>query len=186
MANTVLQQVAVRAMNVDALNCDAIYTDGSLSNGSVFTRGAISATAGNGELFTVVVPTTTTLSNLWMACSPEVVIITSASSNKYTGLSVDPRDFTNIAGTPIAAFKPEVGDLIKITADGITGGALSGLTVNQFAVAADGVFTLSPSASAISGLTFKVRSITDSITIADYKCGTSKVAAALLECVAVA
>lgn len=186
MANTVLEQVSVRAMNVDALNCDAIYADGNLSNGSVFTRGAISATAGNGELFTVVAPTTTTLANLWMACSPEVVIIASATGLKYTGLSVDPRDFTNLASQPIAAFQPQVGDLIKITADGITGGALSGLTVDQFAVAANGVFTLSPSVSAISGLSFKVRSITDSITIADHKCGTSKVAAALLECVAVA
>ena len=113
MANTVLEQVSVRAMNVDALNCDAIYADGNLSNGSVFTRGAISATAGNGELFTVVAPTTTTLANLWMACSPEVVVIASATGLKYTGLSVDPRDFTNLASQPIAAFQPQVGDLIK-------------------------------------------------------------------------
>jgi len=186
MANTVLQQVSVRAMNVDALNCDAVYASANLANGSVFTRGALSSTAGEGELFTVVQPASGSLTNLWMVYSPEVVDIVTATGATYRGLSVDPRDFTNIATKPLAAFKPEVGDLIKITADGITGGALSALTVGQHAVAANGVFTLSASVAVISGLSFAVRSITDSITIANAACGTSKVAAALLECVAVA
>lgn len=74
----------------------------------------------------------------WMAYSPEVVTVVSASGKKYKNINPDPRDFTNLSGEVFDAFKPEVGDIITITSDGITGtkGA------NTFAVAKDGQYAI--------------------------------------------
>lgn len=60
-------------------------------------------------------------SGLWMAYEPEVVTIVTASGKKFKGIDVDVRDFYNIANTPFAAFKPQVGDILTVSADGITG-----------------------------------------------------------------
>jgi len=185
MAYTVLERTNVASMNIDAYNCSAIYTAGDLQNGSLFVRGALSTASGKGELFTVVQPTTGEgLKNLWMACSPEVVVI-KVGNNEYKGLDADPRNFINLQSKPLDGFKIQVGDLIKITTDGITGG-ISALTVDQYAVAANASFLLAPSSSVISGLSFVVRSKTDIIKIANSEGGSAAVTAALLECVAIA
>lgn len=180
MANTVLLQTQVAAMNVDSYNIDAICTTADIMNGSVFQRGALSTVSGQGELFTVVQPAAGNgLKNLWMAYSPEIVEIKTANGNIYKGLSQDPRDFTNLQNRPFNAYKPQVGDLITITTDGITGG-LSALTVNQYAVATANSYQLSPAAAAIAGLSYQVLSKTETVVI-----GGERVAAALLKCIAI-
>lgn len=83
---------------------------------------------------------------MWMAYSPEVVTIVTASGKKYKGLTPDPRDFTNISGEVFDAFKPQVGDIITMTADGITGTIGS----NTYAVAANGAYTLAWASAANS------------------------------------
>jgi hypothetical protein len=83
-------------------------------------------------------------SNLWMAYSPEIVTVVTATGNKYRGLTPDPREFTNIEGEVFSAFKPQVGDIITLTAEAITGTKGS----NTFAVAANGAYTLAWAAAA--------------------------------------
>lgn len=84
---------------------------------------------------------------VWMAYSPEIVTVTSASGNKYKGLTPDPREFTNLSGEVFTAFQPQKGDLITITADGIGDTAIGS---NTFAVAKDGQYKLDWAAAANS------------------------------------
>ncbi len=85
-------------------------------------------------------------SNLWMAYSPEIVTVTSATGKKYKGLTPDPREFTNLSGEVFTAFKPEKGDIITLTDEALTGtkGA------NTYVVAANGAYTLAWAAAANS------------------------------------
>jgi hypothetical protein len=75
---------------------------------------------------------------LWMAYSPEVVTVVSGTL-KYKGLNNDPRNFTNLSGDILDAFKPQVGDIVTMTADGIGTTALGS---NTYAVAKDGQYKL--------------------------------------------
>ena len=59
-------------------------------------------------------------SGIWMAYSPEVVV-TVSGSNKFKGIDPDVRNFVNLNGDVFSAFKPQVGDILKMTVDGITG-----------------------------------------------------------------
>jgi hypothetical protein len=106
----------------------------SLSEGSIGTQRV---TAYQFEV-------TDNSSNLWMAYSPEVVTVVSETGKKYKGLTNDPREFTNLSGEVFDAFKPQVGDIITITADGITGT----IGTNTYAVAANGQYALAWAASA--------------------------------------
>jgi hypothetical protein len=81
---------------------------------------------------------------LWMAYEPEVVTIVTASGKKFKGIDADVRDFANIAGTPFSAFKPQVGDILTISADGITGT----ISTNTYAVATNGQYALAWAAAA--------------------------------------
>lgn len=82
-------------------------------------------------------------SNLWMAYEPEIVTIV-VNGKKFRGVDNDVRDFYNIAGTPFTAFKPQVGDLITITNDGLAGTKGS----NTFVVASNGSYQLTWAAAA--------------------------------------
>lgn len=171
MANTVLIQTQVAAMNIDSLNSDAISAT-DLNNGAVVARGALSSEAGKHELFTVAAPEAVG-TNLWMVYSPEVVDIKSGN-NIYRGLSEDPREFTNIAGRPLNIFKPMVGDLITVTADAFSTSVGSNAFANQVAESTK----LTPAAEVGEGLAFKVLSTSKYISI-----GNERVPAVLLECV---
>lgn len=83
---------------------------------------------------------------LWMAYSPEVVTVVSASGKKYRGIDPDPRDFTNISGEVFDAFQPQKGDILTMTAEGITGT----ISTNTYAVATTGQYALAWAASANS------------------------------------
>jgi len=75
---------------------------------------------------------------LWMAYEPEIVTIVTASGKKFRGIDADVRDFVNIAGTPFSAFKPQLGDVLTISVDGITGV----IGANTFAVATNAQYAL--------------------------------------------
>lgn len=106
----------------------------SIADGSVGTQRT------TAYQFEVVDNTT----GIWMAYSPEVVTVVTSSSKKYRGIDPDPRDFVNISGEVFDAFKPAVGDILTITADGITGAIGS----NTYAVATNGQYALAWAASA--------------------------------------
>lgn len=129
MAHNVLIQNQVMAMNVDSLNRSAVSAS-DVDNGNLVVLSALSATAGEGEVWTAIVPSTSDgLTGLWMAGQPEVVLTVSGSS-EYKGLNPDPRNFYNIAGEVFSVFKPQLGDIITMTADGLAGTKSTNTFVN--------------------------------------------------------
>ena len=80
----------VRATDVDALNRVCRSAD-DIDNGFVFELLTRSATTGESEVW-VATKSGGTLTNIWMAYSPEVVEVVSGS-NVYKGLDADPRNF---------------------------------------------------------------------------------------------
>ena len=176
MAYGVIEKTKVMAKDVDSLNRSATI-DSAVENGSCVSLSGYSTTAGEGEVWTAVTPATATLGELWMVASPEVVV----TDGKYKGLDPDIRNFVNASGDIIDVFKPQVGDIIKLTADAV-GGTIS---TNTFAVATDGELQLQWAASAISGLSLKLRD-TDHISIGTGAIGSNKVTAYKFEVVAVA
>ena len=100
--------------------------------------------------------------------------------NQYKiGLN-DPRNFTNSKGLVFSAYRPQVGDKILISADGIEG------TADDYAVVAAGETKLQYASAAVSGLSYKVLDDSAYISIGGASAiGTQRVAAVLLECVAI-
>ena len=180
MANGVVVQSRVQAKDNDALNRPFVCAS-DVMNGHVLNLTGYSTTAGESEVWTGVAPTTGNLSNLWMAYSPEIVTVTSASGNEYRGLTPDPRDFTNIAGNVGDCFQPQVGDLITITGDGLAGTK----STNTFVVATNAAFALTWAATAVSGLSLKLREET-TISVPTGAIGSHKVTAYKFEVVAIA
>lgn len=147
MANGVLIKNRVAAQNVDSYNRSAVASSAlDINNGWIMRLDSQSASAGYLEVWNVGAPVSTgsKLKGVWMACSPEVVV-TAAGTKQYKGIDPDPRDFTNIGGKVFDAFKPVVGDIITITADGVSGSPSTGLYVNP---QSSGSYTLAFGASA--------------------------------------
>ena len=135
MANYgILIKSRVAAKNVDSWNRSAVTvgaTAGSnVDNGNVFRLDSQSTVSGWGEVWSVTVPTTngSTMNSLWMAASPEVNV-TIDGALQYRGLNADPRRFTNVAGSAFDAIKLQVGDVIMVSSDAISGSPSTGLFV---------------------------------------------------------
>lgn len=144
---------AVSAKTNYALNRRGIYTTANLDNGSVMNLLTYSTDADKKNVFVATAPATGALSDLWMAATEGVVSITS-NGKTYRGLSNDfVNDFTNVAGEIIDFFKPQVGDIIELTAASI--GGTKG--ANTFIVATDGEVKLQWAAAAVSGLSLKYK-----------------------------
>lgn len=142
MAHAVIELNAVAAQNVDALNRPA-KADVALDAGNVFQLATKSTTAGEGDVWIATAPATDNLNNLWMA--GEVINIDVVNNGKtFRNITADPTDATHPAGEVFEAFKPQVGDIITLTAPAMTGGTAP----TAYASAANGVYTLTPGASA--------------------------------------
>jgi hypothetical protein len=144
MTHAILVQNRVQAKDVDALNRSVICAS-SIDNGNVFYMDSLYTDEdGYGEVWEVKQPTTGSLTGLWMAYSPEVVL----TDSSYRGINPDPRDFYTSASTVFDAFKLEKGDIVTITADGLDG------TVSNYAVSQETSFELLwaavPSSSLVS------------------------------------
>ncbi len=131
-------------VNREGLTRSFVHT-AAVENGQVFNLNTISATTG---LWSVSTPATGALTNLWMAASPEHVLI----DGKYSGLSEDPRDFILPIGGEGSAFQPRVGEVITLSADAV-GGTKS---TNTFVVATDAEDKLQWAAAAVTGLSLKL------------------------------
>jgi hypothetical protein len=113
MAYGILIPNAIAALNVDAWNRSAVSAS-AVENGNIVILSAKSTTAGEGEVFTAVVPSTSNgLTNAWIAYEPEVVL----TAAKYKGIDPDPRNFRNEIGDVFSVLKPQLGDILTLTAD---------------------------------------------------------------------
>jgi len=176
MAYSVLLQDAVAAANIDSFNRSAV-------SASVYENGAVgyftgkSTTAGEAEVWTMVAPVTAHLYDLWQVYEPEMVL----TSSKYRGLDPDVRNFINAIGDVFSVYKPELGDIITLTDDGITGtkGA------NTFITATDGDPFLNWNTAVVSGLSYKLIGTTY-LSLATGSIDTQRVTAYQFECVALA
>lgn len=170
----VLKQ-SVAAQTDNALNRSVVSAT-LLENGFIFQLATKSSTAGNKDVFVATVPATSYLSNLWMLAEPPVPLI---SSRK--GLTSDPREYSLAIGDVGSAYKPQLGDVIKVSDTALAGSAAA------FVVATNAAWQLTYAASAVSGLSFKVLDAADYISLADGAAiGTQREDAVLLECVALA
>jgi hypothetical protein len=107
---------AIAAQNVDAWTRSAICAS-DVDNGNIVILTTKSSTSGEGEVWTAVVPSTGNgLTGVWVAYEPELVL-----TGDYRGLDPDIRNFYSEAGKIFTVFKPQVGDIITLTADNFSG-----------------------------------------------------------------
>lgn len=144
---------AVSAHTDQALNRRGIYASANLDNGSVMQLLTQSTDADKSRVWVATAPATGAgLQNLWMASTDGVVSVIS-NGKTYRGLSNDfISDFTNVAGEIIDFFKPQVGDIVEMTAESL--GGTKG--ANTFVVATDAEVKLQWGAGAVSGLSLKL------------------------------
>jgi hypothetical protein len=176
MAHTVLIPNKIAATNVDAYVRPFIAPQ-NMDNGYVFTLGGVSSTAGS-EVWTVTVPTTGSLSGLWMQMESEIPFLASGT-NVYNGLGTI-RDFYVSASQVATAFKPQVGDIITVTAEAFTSGTAP--TAGQHCVAVNGAYTLTAQAAGGAGQDWVCREV-NFIPYADGTIGTGRLTSYRLECV---
>lgn len=113
MAYGIMLPVQVASKDVDAWTRSAVCAS-AVENGTLVVLTGKSTTAGEGEVFTAVLPTTANgLTGVWMVGEPEVVL----TAGKYKGLDSDVRNFRNEATKMFTVFKPQLGDLIMMSAD---------------------------------------------------------------------
>lgn len=177
MAHGIIQLDAISAQKDVALNRTAVSTV-AIDNGSVFQLLTKSTTAGESQVWVATAPSSTAgLTQLWMAAEPVQVV----TDSKYKNMDVNPQNFFSPIGAMISAFKPQLGDLITLTADAITGSTGS----YAFAVATAADYKLNSAAAAVSGLSLKLVA-TNYISIGLGSIGTQRVTAYQFEVVAIA
>lgn len=176
--NAVLEQTLTAAKNVDIYNGSFIYEDADLQNGSVFAKGD----EYSEQVYEIEAPATGSLNGLWMASSPVDTILTDATGNQYKPGILDPRAFTNPKGLVFSAFKPQVGDIITISADGIEGDYDDTML---YVNAANGEFKLEfGTTQTANALSFKVIKPTYISVASANAIGSQRIVAYKLECVA--
>jgi len=181
MAYNVLIPEAIAAMNIDSLNRHVIDLGTSASaieNGNVFVLASKHTSGSLTEVWEIKQPTSASPTNCWMAYSGDEVPVT---ASKYKGLDPDPRSFRNEANKVFSAFKPQVGDIILVTADAFTGAR----TTETYAHAIADSFKLKWDVNApSSGLGYAFLA-TKYISIATGGIDNQRVTAYELECVSV-
>jgi len=154
MTNAIAVLDRVQSTDIDSYNRTGVSSV-DFDNGWVAQLLTQSATAGKTETWVATIPTTANsgLKNLWMAYSPEVVSVISGS-NVFKGIDVDPQHFYTVAGDYIDYFKPQVGDIITLTADALGGTKASALYVQVDAT--NNVYKLTwGTVSTVAGLSLK-------------------------------
>lgn len=152
MANhTIINTSAMMAKDVDALNKAGIYADADVDNGTIVTLAHMNVDSTSkkvaGYEYSVALGTANMAAGaeMWIAASPEVTV-------GIEQIYVDPREFTNKAGRPIAIKNVKVGDTIEVTAPAFASGALPTATDYEKGVATAANGKLGAPA-AVSGLT---------------------------------
>lgn len=179
MANhAVMIPNAVAAKDIDAWNRSAVASV-DVDNGNIVILTTRSSTAGEGEVFNAVTPSTSDgLTGVWIVGEPEVVL----TDGKYKGLDPNPQHFYNVAGDVFTVFKPALGDIITLTAEGLAGTK----STNGYAIAVNSTGGLKPvwNSTAGSGV-FALKLLeTSYISIADGSIGNQRTTAYVFEVVA--
>lgn len=182
--HAVLLQKSCASFDVGSYNRYAMAGSAvDIDNGNVFRLDTQNnaATSGYSEVWDVSAPSLSgsTLNNLWMANTDGVNLLADGSL-QYKGLSDDPRKFYNVGSKVFDAFKPQVGDIIEVTAEALT----SAIGANTYLNAADAVYTLTPGTSQTeSALSFKLLATTY-FSIGTGAIATGRVTAYKLVCLA--
>ena len=118
MSNSVMIPNATAATNIDSYNRTGVSAL-TLYNGNLVGLSTYGAASGEAEVFTAITPNSGTsgLKDLWMVYDPELVW-----TGSYRGLDPDVRNFVITAGNVFSMFKPQPGDIITITEDGLSTG----------------------------------------------------------------
>jgi len=149
--HAVLIPEAIAAMNIDYFNRSVIdygASASSIDNGNVLEMGSKHTSGSLTEVFEIAQPTAASATNLWMAYSGDEVILT---DSKYKGLDPDPRNFYNEANYVFSAYKPYIGDIILITADGFS----NAFSSHTYAVGQADSFELLWTSASGTGLCYK-------------------------------
>ena len=182
MANCVLVQTAVSAMNIDARNRVGVAKT-ALGNGVPVVCKGLSKDKGQAHVFEIE-PASEKVKDIWLTYSPEVNSVVNGE-NSWRGLDLNPLNFEVPAGKPIDIFKPEAGvDIIQVTAGFFDTGkdpkTVSGATYVE--IQEDGKFDAVASATpSFEGAQFKVLGAAP-IIIANGGIGGEAHDAWLLEC----
>ena len=161
MANTVLVLSRIAADNVDAYNRSAICSE-DVMNGTVVTlENGFSETAGKEFVWTATpLGDADKHAQYWMACAPEVNVLADGSL-LYKGISVDPRNYTNVKNTEFDVFSVQIGDCVQISTPFFANEqdpATIGATAKFVEYTADtGWKAIATATSAYSGLRFAIR-----------------------------
>ena len=179
--HAVLIPEAIAAMNIDSLNRAVIDLGASASpidNGNVFVIDSKHTSGSLTEVWEIKQPTAGSPTNCWMAYSGDEIPVTAA---KYKGLDPDPRSFFSAAGKVFSAYKPQVGDVILLTAAAFS----NSFSSHTHAQAVQDSFKLEwNSAAAAPGLVYKYLD-TKYISLATGGIDNQRVTAYELECVSV-
>jgi hypothetical protein len=172
MAHGIIQLDAVHAQNIDALNRIASGA-ADLDNGNV-----VQLLTKTGQVWAATAPATTTgLQNLWMVAEPVQV----NTNGAFLNIDVTPGNFYVLTGKEFSAFKPQIADIITLTADSL-GGTLGS---NTHVVATAGTYELTWAAAVVAGLSLKLVA-TNYISIATGSINTQRTVAYQFEVVAIA
>jgi hypothetical protein len=126
--HSVMIPTQIASQNIDAYNRSAVTAATDVSNGNLVKLTVKSTTAGEGEVWTAVTPSTSAgLTNVWVVYQGDEIVVT---NNQYKGLDPDPRNFYVPATKVFSVFKPVLGDLITITDDGLGGTYSAGVTTH--------------------------------------------------------
>jgi hypothetical protein len=121
MAYGILIPNAIAAQNVDAWIRNA-RSASIVENGNIVVLTERSTTSGESEVFMAEIPAASDpgLTGVWMVCDPELVW-----TGSYRGLDPDVRNFRVAVGKVFTVFKPQLGDIITLTADNFSGAKAS-------------------------------------------------------------
>ena len=177
MTHAILIQNRVAATNSDFLNRSAITGSSvNIDNGNVFLLDSQSSTTGQAEVWDATA-TGSAVDSLWMAYSPEIVL-TISGTKQYSNINPDPQDFYNVGARVFDAYKPQIGDVITLTGDGLTGTAAS-----DYANSGSSVYTLHWAGAQVSGALSYRYLATTYVSKADGSISTQRITAYKLECI---
>lgn len=111
------------ALNIDNFNRTVVCEE-DVPNGAVFTLTEYSTDADSKIVWKAGKPAAEA-KNLWMASSPEVVITILPDGTELKGIDNNVRDFVNIKGHPIDAFKLVEDDVLTIVPSDTNATAMS-------------------------------------------------------------
>lgn len=115
MANTVLVLSRIAADNVDAYNRSAICNTDVMNGTVVILESGFSETAGKEFVWTATpLGDADKHAQYWMACAPEVNVLADGTL-LYKGISVDPRNYTNVKNVEFDVFSLQIGDCVQIS-----------------------------------------------------------------------